>query len=226
MAKYRTAPLNPKGPKSPKIFLGPDEADVTSRRAAIQSIGWVSLLAMVGCGSDEATPNGARHGDAGGSPPPKDDAGAPAPSIETGPPAPPPHPYVDLLRQFVAAFNEHDTDLALSYFADTATFRLNGRVLDGHAKIREFLTEYGASNAGTPLASATMSFAKGLVFPDGVVMIGGRILGAPTGQIAGFTPTSTIANMAFGGVFQVDATNRFSACDVIVDWGGLAPVPT
>jgi hypothetical protein len=128
------------------------------------------------------------------------------------------------LQEFVEAFNSHDTDRALAFFADTATLRVNGRVFGSPAEIRAFLTEYGATTAATPLTQATMDFDKGLVLPDGVVMLGGHILGAPKGQIAGFTPTVVIARMAFGGVFQFDASNRFSAADVIVDWGALAPL--
>ena len=193
-----------------------------TRREALQSIGLVSLVAVVGCGTDTVL-SSARNDDGGGPPEPKDDA-RPAPPVEAGPPPPPPHPNVALLEQFVAAFNKKDLDLAMSFFSDTATMRLNGRMFDTQAKIRAFLTEYGGTTTGAALTSATMAFDKGLVFPDGVAMVGGRIMGAPQGQLSGFTPTSTIAIMAFGGVFQIDATNRFGACDVILDWSALSPL--
>lgn len=201
-----------------------DAAHFQSRRAAIQSLGLVPFLAVVGCGSDEHAASGTRNDDGGNVTGRKEDAaGRPAPHKDAGPP---PHPYVALFDEFVEVFNAHELDRTLAFFSDDATVRVNGRVLDGHDAIRAFLAEYGATHEGTALTSADLTYDKALVADDKIAVIGGRLIGTPQAPISGFTSSAFYVQMSMGGMFQIDGdSSHFASCDIILNWGALLPTP-
>src|SRR5688572_3540978 len=93
-----------------------------SRRSTLASLALLPLVAQPGCGDDDpSSPE-----------PPKQT------SVE--------ELYAAALKDFIEAFNRHDVDAALGFFAEGTTLTVNGSlVLRGGPAIRDFLIEYGAS---------------------------------------------------------------------------------
>jgi hypothetical protein len=178
----------------------PPQAAV-SRRNVISSLTLLPLVSTVGCSSEDTT------------------AG-----IADPPAAPPENPYVAAFDAFLKAFNDRDIERALSFFSDSATWKVNELVLDGHEAIRAVLVEYGASEEGAAIDSAWM--AKELVHPaEGAVLVEGRVTGKVLSSLSGFPPNGLKVPIAFAMFCWFDEDGRCASCESFMNWGSLLAVP-
>jgi ketosteroid isomerase-like protein len=161
------------------------------------------LSAPIGCGSDDAQ-----------APAP----GAAPPSGESA--------YAAAVTEFVKAYNAHDTERALSFFAEGAVANINAArlVLQGRDAMRAFLIEYGAATAGSALSGAFMIKDNAHSTGDGYYF-SGRISYTGRQTLAGFAPTGLTIPIDFAFVCQFDGDNHCTSCNAILNWGALLPAP-
>jgi ketosteroid isomerase-like protein len=170
-----------------------------SRRSSLASIGVVPLVAVVGCGSDD-----------GGEAPPRE--------------LTPEERHAALVAEFEDAFNAHDLERALAFFAESAVLTVNQRVFEGRDAIRSFLVEYGATTEGAALGFARMNSDISF-FTGDALLVEGRISGRQDAEISGFAATGAYANINYALFFRFDETDRCTSCEGVLNWGALLPIP-
>jgi hypothetical protein len=177
-----------------------------TRRSVVASLSMLPLVSLARCKSDD---------DAGGAEA-QGEATRTAAGLEAR--------YGAKIAQFVEAFNDHDLDRALSFFADNATLIVNEEPVEGHDAIRDFLIEYGASDAGGALAGAHMLHEVSY-FTGDAILFDGMFHGTHERELSGYPATGFEFPIAFAFLCHFDEADRCISCDAILNWGALLPTP-
>jgi hypothetical protein len=191
--------------KTPQAI--PYAGALRTRRSTLATLSMLPLVSLVRCKSDDD----AREGET------LDEVVATESSLQAR--------YTAKVDQFVQAFNDHDIDRALSFFADSATLFLNEEPLEGHDAIRDFLIDYGASAEGAALVQAHMLHEVSY-FTGDAILFDGVFHGERERELSGYPPSGIDIPIAFAFLCQFDEADRCSSCDAIVNWGALLPTPT
>lgn len=179
---------------------------LSTRRRALASLSMLPLVSLVRCKSD----------DDGGADDAEHDATGTAATLEAR--------YTHEVEQFVEAFNNHDLDGALSFFADDATLIVNEEPVEGHDAIRDFLNAYGASRDGAALVGAHMLHEVSY-FTGDAILFEGMFHGTHERELSGYPPTGLDYPIAFAFLCQFDEADRCVSCDAVMNWGALLPTP-
>jgi hypothetical protein len=177
-----------------------------SRRSVIASLSMLPLVSLARCKSDDDADRVVAH----------DEATRTAAALEER--------YGAKIAQFVDAFNDHDLDRALSFFAADATLIVNEEPVQGHDAIRDFLIEYGASGEGAALDGAHMLHEVSY-FTGDAILFDGMFHGTHQRELSGYPATGFEFPIAFAFLCHFDDADRCISCDAILNWGALLPIP-
>ena len=128
--------------------------------------------------------------------------------------------YTALAAAYAEAYNLHDLKRAVSFFAENALLKVNGRSFKGHQAIAAFLTEYGAATEKTSLANARM-MPDSSYFTGDALLVEGRLVGRHQGELSGFRPSGFNTAIVFASFYRFDAQGRCISADVTMNWGAF-----